>query len=128
MTTPDPSWPPTLALLKTDMGRELAEGEPPDDQDDAKLQLVLNAAVAVVQRLREGAYNFGRTGEETLAVPGDDMRLGTVRLAWRWHARRRSPDALVAMAELGSGRVPMFDSDIELMLEVGRFRPPVIAG
>lgn len=119
------AWPPDLALLKLDMG--LATD---DTRDDARLQLCLDAAVRVVQRLREGEVNFGlgETDEAELPEPSADHELGTVRLAWRWHARRRSPDALVQMADLGSGRVPMFDSDIEMLLEVGRHKGPVIAG
>lgn len=59
--------------------------------------------------------------------PPPDLHLGTLRLAGRWHTRRRSPDGLVAMAELGMGRVPSFDPDIERLLKIGRFRGAVFA-
>ncbi|MBB2500264.1 hypothetical protein H5411_14160 [Amycolatopsis echigonensis] len=55
------------------------------------------------------------------------MSLGTVRLAAREFARRRSPEALIDMGELGSARIPSFDPDIERLLGIGRFRGPVFA-
>lgn len=99
-----------------------------DVRDDARLQRVLDAAVQVVQRLREGDFAFTVPATADLPAPGADIELGTIRLAWRWHVRRRSPDALVNMAELGQARVPSFDTDIEQLLGVGRYRAPVIAG
>lgn len=115
-------WPPTLQALKDDVNVALT-----DTRDDARLQTVLTAAVVVVQRLREGDLNFTADPLSTLPAPGADVELGTIRLASRWHTRRRSPDALVQLAELGSGRVPMFDADVEMLLQVGRHHVPVVA-
>lgn len=117
------AWPPTIEDLKVELKRE-------SEPDDPRMQSCLDAAVVVVQRLREGDLNFGlgEDGEDDLPDPGADVHLGTLRLAWRWYTRRRSPDALVQMAELGNGRVPMFDNDIEMLLQIGRHHGPVIAG
>jgi hypothetical protein len=49
-----------------------------------------------------------------------------VRLASRWHTRRRSPDALIEMGELGASRVPSFDPDIDRLLRIGRHALPVV--
>lgn len=114
-------WPPALAILKEDASI-------PDDRDDTRLQLVLSAAVVVVQRLREGEVNFAGDPDSDLPAPDEDLVLGTVRMAWRWHVRRRSPDALVSLTDLGATRVPTFDPDVEMLLQIGRHRGPVIAG
>lgn len=115
------TWPPSLAFLKID-----AKIEANDTRDDARLQQVLDAAVVLVQRVRPG-FDYDADPMSELPDPTADLALGTVRLAERWHARRRSPDGLIAMAELGSSRVPAFDSDIERLLGIGRYRGPVIA-
>ncbi|MGL5909489.1 MAG: hypothetical protein ACRCZP_05775, partial [Phycicoccus sp.] len=94
---------------------------------DAALTDVLDAAVATVERVRGGSLNFTGDPLSLLPGPGADVALGTVRLAGRWHVRRRSPDGLVAASELGSTRVPSFDPDIERLLGLGRYRSPVIA-
>lgn len=117
------AWPPELAALKTDMGMALD-----DTRDDARLLMCLQAAVVVVERLREGDFDFADDPDSDLPAPDADLELGTVRLAWRWHVRRRSPDALVAMADLGTARVPAFDPDIEVKLGIGRHREPRVAG
>ncbi|TDP97651.1 hypothetical protein [Labedaea rhizosphaerae] len=121
MTT---AWPPDLALLKLDMHQQGESGA--DDRDDAQLQLVLDAAVAYVERKRSDV-NYTGDPDGPIKVPTQDLALGTVRLAWRWHSRRRSPDALIAMAEQGNSRVPSFDADIEKMLRVGRHARAVVA-
>lgn len=115
------TWPPTVADVKVDAGIDAA-----DTRDDERLSLVLDAAVAFVQRVRPD-YNYTGDPLDDRAAPGADVRLGTMRLAYRWHVRRRSPDGLVAMAELGSARVPGFDPDIEQLLRIGRFARPVVA-
>jgi hypothetical protein len=113
------AWPPELNSLKSDLGIDES-----DTRDDARLTTMLNAAVAYVERVRpEFDYADLPVGE----IPTDDLILGTIRLAGRWHTRRRSPDGLVNMAELGASRVPSFDPDIEKLLGVGRYRAPVIA-
>ncbi len=106
------SWPPELDDLKSDM-------KITDDRDDARLQQVLDAAVAFVERVH---------GVEALGgAAADDLVLGTLRLAGRWHIRRRSPDALIAAGDLGTSRVPSFDPDIDRLLRIGKFRRSVIA-
>lgn len=55
-----------------------------------------------------------------LPAPTADMELGTVRLAGRYHARRRSVDGLVVAAELGVARVPYLDPDIRRLLGLGK--------
>jgi len=108
-------WPPTLAELKDDM-----KIDADDIRDDDRLTSCLDASIAFVQRVKAGKFNF--TGTDTdLETPDEDLRLGTMRLAGRWHTRRRSPDALVQMAELGATRVPSIDPDIDRMLRIGRF-------
>jgi len=102
-------WPPTLADLKRDLSLT-------DTRDDTTLTACLDAAVTFVMRVR--------------ADVGDkngDIALGTVRLAGRWFIRRRSPDGLLAMADLGAARIPSFDPDIERLLGIGRYRGSVIA-
>lgn len=113
------AWPPALTDLKSDLGIEES-----DTRDDARLTTMLNASIAYVERVRpEFDYADLPVGEP----PTDDLILGTIRLAGRWHIRRRSPDGLVNMGELGSSRIPSFDSDIEKLLGVGRYRNAVIA-
>jgi hypothetical protein len=117
-------WPPLLADLKLDASIDEA-----DDRDDPALAQTLSAAVSFVQRVHRGRYDFGlgNVGDDLLPAPDVTMSLGTVRLAMRWHTRRRSPDALVSMGEMGAGRVPSFDTDIDRSLRIGRYAPSVIA-
>lgn len=123
------SWPPTVEELVLDLRGEALPGEPlPDTSDTERLQQVLDAAVAYVQRVKAGVVDFGDAGLDTdLPEPDADLRLGTLRLAGRWHTRRRSPDALIQMAEFGAARVPSIDGDIERLLRIGRYAGPVIA-
>lgn len=116
------AWPPTLADLKIDM--QIDEG---DEHNDPELQVVLDAAVTFIEGQHDENYNFADESGSTLPAPDKDLMLGTCRLAWRWHTRRRSPDALVQMGELGSGRVPSFDTDIDRLCRLGRYAPPVTA-
>ncbi|MBK1785132.1 hypothetical protein [Prauserella cavernicola] len=122
MTEPAPalSWPPTVAQIKIDQ-----KIEPDDTRDDVRLQQVLDAAIVFV-RSRRPRFNYDSEPESTLPAPTHDLILGTMRLAFRWHTRRRSPDALIAMGELGSTRVPSFDPDIEQLLRIGRYAKAVI--
>lgn len=117
------AWPPTLTALKDDMGISVT-----DTRNDARLQIVLDAAVKVVELLREGDFTWTGTPTAELPVPGKNIELGTIRLASRYHTRRNSPDALINLADLGSARVPSFDPDIEQLLGVGRHRAPFVAG
>lgn len=119
------TWPPSLEELKVD--QRVASSEPTYTRDDAALQVALDAAVAFVERVRAGSFDFTADPVSTLPDPTADLQLGTIRLALRWHTRRRSPDGLVDMAELGAARIPSFDPDIERLLGIGRFRGPVFA-
>lgn len=115
-------WPPLLDDLKVDAGIDAD-----DVRDDASLEQNLSAAIAFIERVHRETYDFaGESGSE-LDPPEASLALGTVRLALRWKSRRRSPDALVSMGELGAGRVPSFDVDIDRMLRIGRFAPAVFA-
>lgn len=108
-------WPPKLPDLKTDLSIK-------DDRDDAVLTMQLAAAVGFVERYHRGRYEFDPVfGVSGLPTPGPEMELGTLRLAGRWWSRRRSPDGLVAMGDLGTNTIPGFDSDLERMLEMGRY-------
>lgn len=116
------SWPPVLVDLRRELGRKDA-----DTADDDLLESVLAACVAFVERVHRGRFNFLDDDDSELPpVPGD-MRLGTLYLAKRWHARRRSPDGLLNMAEFGAARIPSFDTDIERMLQVGKYARPAFA-
>lgn len=119
-------WPPALAELQDDVrGRRMAGEQLDIDLSDAtQLQRMLDAAVAFVQRVRGEDFNFAADPLSALPAPDADLVLGTIRLAVRWHTRRRSPDALVLQAgELGTVRIPSFDPDIDRMLGIGRFAP-----
>lgn len=117
----DLAWPPSLEELKDDLG--IDDG---DTRDDARLLRVLDSSVAFVQRVRSG-FNYDADPESTLPEPTEDLRLGTIRLAGRWHTRRRSPDGLIEAGEFGTTRVPSFDPDIERLLGIGRYAPGVFA-
>lgn len=110
------SWPPLLADLKGDLGID-------DTRDDTVLQTELDAAVDYVQRFRPDLFVDDAGDPIAVPVVGADVQLGTLRLAGRWHTRRRSPDGLVNMNELGSVRIPRVDPDIDQLLGIG----PVIA-
>lgn len=119
------AWPPDLAALKDDLGEEYVTS----DRDDTRLQRCLDAAVAFVERVHDGEFDFdaesasASESSPALDPPDDDMELGTIRLAGRWYIRRRSPDGLVDMGQMGSGRVPSFDPDIDRMLRIGKYVP-----
>lgn len=115
--TTDRAWPPQLHEVKDD-----AKLKPDDHTDDERLQLVLDAAIVFVERIKRGKLDFTGAPITTLPKPNQDVRLGTMRLAYRWHVRRRSPEMLASMGELGSARLPSFDPDIERLLGIGRKR------
>jgi hypothetical protein len=107
-------WPPTVADLKVDL-------KVADTRDDDQLGQVLDAAVAYVARALAGRWNFELDPFSDLDDPPADVLLGTLRLAGRWHSRRLSPDALIAVGE-SSARIPSMDADIERLLGLGRHR------
>lgn len=118
------SWPPELDLLKQDQ-------KITDTRDDGRLQTMLSAAVAFVQRIHRERYDFGAPPDDVTAdplpAPDSDMELGTVRLAVRWSVRGRSPDGLVNSGDLGVNRITSFDPDIDRQLRIGRYAPSVFA-
>lgn len=127
MTEPafDPTWPPTLEQFRADAGVD-ALGLPGEPEDSETLQRVLDAAVAYVERVRpdvdyDGA---GSTGYPPVTA---EHHLGTLRMAARLWARRRTVDGVISAGDLGTARVPAYDADIERLLCIGRFRGPVIA-
>lgn len=111
------TWPPTLDDVKMD-------GEVPVDRDDDELQFLLDSAVAYVEAFHAQAYDFA--GSFTLPPVPEVFNLGTIRQVLRWNARRRSPDALMQAGD-ASARVPSWDTDIELMLRMGRSRKGLLA-
>jgi|SRR5690554_7811408 len=111
------AWPPTLEELKVDLGID-----PDDNRRDAQLKQALDAAIAYVERVRPG-FRYVETDLE-LPEPDADMRLGTLRLAGRWHIRRRSPDGVISMDQMGATRVSTGDVDIDRLLRLGRHGLP----
>lgn len=116
------TWPPQLWELKQD-----ASLRPDDTKDDDRLQQTLDAAVSFYERVKSGKIDFTNSVLPELPTPTSDMRLGIVRLAYRWHIRRRSPAMLMALGDLGETRLPSFDPDIERLLQIGRRRGFVFA-
>lgn len=119
---PNDVWPPTLDELKADLAIDLS-----DTAQDVVLARQLAAAVRWVTGRKAGEVNFEDDSLSDLPAPSDDLALGTIRLAGRWNARRRSVDGLVSMGEMGTGRVPSFDPDIDRLLGIGRFSDSIIA-
>jgi len=111
------TWPPTLEQLKSDM-----DIEPGDTRDDESLTQQLVAAVSFVKGVRP-EFNYDADPLSECPDPTEHLGLGTLRLARRWFERRKSPAALVSLAELGAARVPSFDPDIDRMLGIGRYTP-----
>jgi uncharacterized protein YjiS (DUF1127 family) len=120
-------WPPQVDDLKADLG--LARS---DTRDDANLQMVLDAAVATVEEELYGDFNFSGAEVDEFGVllppVPPNVVMGTIRLARRWHERRRSPDGLIDTGggEFGPIRIPRGDADIQWMLGVGNFRRPMV--
>lgn len=106
----------TLAGLKKDM--KIAVD---DTRDDDALTTNLEAAVAFVEEVHGEKFDFTGGPSSTLPPPTKSVEIGTYRLAARWKARQKSPDAVIAMGELGAGRVPSFDPDIDRLLGIGRY-------
>lgn len=120
-------WPPTIDEFKAHLR---TRGETTDvlDDDEDRLTLPLQAAVAEVERIHAGRYQFvdPPDPESPLPVPGANLILGTLMLAARLHTRKRSPDGLIDMGEMGSSRIPSFDPDIDRLLRIGRHAIPVV--
>ncbi|MFI5561509.1 head-tail connector protein [Amycolatopsis japonica] len=112
-------WPPTLDALKADLGID-------DTRDDAVLTEELNSAIAYVMRMRTD-LDFTYDTLDERPKPDADLTLGTLRLAARWHARRKSPEGIIDASEYGVARISAYDTDIERLLGIGRYKRPVIA-
>lgn len=119
-------WPPCLEDLKLDLSRDAQVST-----NDGQLAMVLDAAISKVRKMKSWQYDIGTEPTESsdrLLEPDYDLILGTIRLAGRWHIRRRSPDGMIQMsAEMGSSRVASFDPDIDRLLRVGRYQPMMFA-
>lgn len=113
------TWPPTVQDVKDDQQITV-------DTDDDRIAMNLDAAVAFVRDKRK-RFNYDNDPLCDFPPPTDDLWLGTVRLAARWKSRTRSVDGLVDMGELGAGRVPTVDPDIERMLGIGRYQKAAFA-
>lgn len=114
-------WPPSLMDLRVDMGDR-------DDQDDSKddrMSMVLDAAIEHVREIKGWKYDLAAVEESgvVLLPPTANIILGTLRFAGRWHSRRSAPDNLVTLGDAGGLVVPGYDSDIERMLQIGRYTP-----
>jgi hypothetical protein len=110
------TWPPTLDDFKADLPAELS-----GDQHDAKLTQVLDAAIDYVQNTARTDLNYSVVPNIDVDQPDNAVCLGTLRLARRWHERRRSPDGMISAQEFGATRVSSGDQDIDRMLRVGRY-------
>lgn len=113
------TWPPSVADVKTDANITV-------DTDDDRLSMVLDAAVAYVRRARP-ALNYDADPLSCWPAPDDDVWLGTVRLAGRWHSRRRAAAGSIFMGDGATDSVPFVDPDIERLLRIGRFAKAVFA-
>lgn len=117
-----PGWV-TLDEFVNELDEEAPDAASLEPDERERLERVFDAAVEFVERIHNGRFNF--TGEPSaLALPGFTFRLGTVMLARRWHARRRSPAMLVAAADQGAAKVPWQDEDINRLLRLGRHAIP----
>jgi hypothetical protein len=112
-------WPPELQDLKDYVGVS-------DNRDDATLATALEAAIDYVSGVLAGSYNFTGDLLSLLPEPGSRVVQGALLYAFRLHNRRRSPDGTVDMGELGTARIPSNDPDIERLLGIGRWRPPMV--
>lgn len=119
------AWPPTVDELKLDMAGSSTPGLSPKPDENARLQQTLDAAVAFVERARpEFRYDTTNPGQAQRPEPTADLRLGTLRLAGRWHIRRRSPDGMITAPDFPGSRVTSFDNDIDRLLRIGRHQKP----
>jgi hypothetical protein len=119
-----PGWV-TLNEFINELDEEATDAEDLSEAELARLTRVFDAAVEFVERIHRGRFNF--TGQPSaLPLPGMEFQLGTVMLARRWHTRRRSPQMLVASAEMGAARVPWIDEDINRLLRLGKHAIPEV--
>lgn len=113
------TWPPSVQDVQTDAGIGA-------DIDATVLGAELDAAVAYVRRVRPRFNYDGDPLSSWPAVP-DDLWLGTVRLAKRWHDRRRAAAGLMYATDGVADAVAYVDPDIERLLGIGRSRKGAFA-
>lgn len=119
-----PGWV-TLDELVNELDEEAIDAEDLSASERQRLERVFDAAVEFVEIIHSGRFNF--TGQlSPLPAPGFTIKLGTIMLARRWHTRRRSPQMLVAAADMGAARVPWVDEDINRLLKLGRHAYPEV--
>lgn len=110
-------WPPTLSALKLD-----AQGQV-KDQEDVALQDVLDEAVDFVEDVRKDDLAFSPDQIDGCHRPPNRTEVkGTIRLALRWHFRRRALQGFVDAGDQGVQRIPSIDDDIQRMLKIGRYK------
>lgn len=107
------TWPPTVADVQTDIGIGT-------DIDEAVLTNELAAAVAWVQGKRK-RFNYDNDPLCDFPAPTDDIWLGTVRLAKRWHDRRRAGAGSIYGGDGATDTVPYVDPDIAQLLGIGKW-------
>lgn len=114
-------WPPSLTDLRLDMG----DRNERDDSKDDRMSMVLDASVEHVRNIKGWKYDLAEVEQSgvILLPPTAAIILGTLRFAGRWHSRRSAPDNLATLGDAGGLVVPGFDSDIERMLQIGRYTP-----
>lgn len=109
-------WPPTLDDVKADAAIPAGSTDP----GDAVISARLAAAIAHVRTVRSD-LNYDADPLSVLPAPDVDVWQGTVMLAVRLLERRRSPDGMVNMGDLGASRVASYDADIQRLLGIGPF-------
>lgn len=115
----------TLDEFVNELDEEALDAEDLSPAERQRLDRVFDAAVEFVESIHCGRFNF--TGQpSSLPLPGYRFKLGTVMLARRWHTRRRSPEMLVAAADMGAARVPWSDEDINRLLKLGKHAYPEV--
>lgn len=114
-------WPPSLVDLRIDMG----DRDDQDDSRDDRMSQVLDAAIDHVRDIKGWKYDIAAVEESGVVrePPTVSLILGTMRLAARWHQRRSTSDNLMTLGDAGGMVVPGYDSDIERLLQIGRFQP-----
>lgn len=110
--------PTTLDLVKVQLGIG-------DNDDDGRLQPIVDAVNRVVRRLPVAEGITGETGDPDAdpPVPADpwpaDVRQGATMLASRLWKRKNSPAGVEALGTDGPLYVRRNDPDIAMLLQIG---------
>ncbi len=119
-----PGWV-TLGEFVNELDEDALDEEDLSAEERERLERVFDAAVEFVEIIHRSRYNF--TGQPSaLPLPPKTFQLGVLMLAKRWHTRRRSPEMLVAAADMGAARVPWTDEDINRLLKLGKHAYPEV--